>query len=124
MISQKISSYKNLIFWQRAREVSLLVVTLTRKLPNERIAWILIDQIVRCSFSVGANIAEGFGKYKGKEYRRFIQMALGSAQETEYWLEMIRDIYPKIEGDIKKILSLNEETIKMLISTLKSLNKD
>lgn len=124
MISQRINSYKNLIFWQRAREVSLLVVTLTRKLPNERISWILIDQIVRSSFSVGANITEGFGKYKGKEYRRFIQMALGSAQETEYWLEMIEDIYPKLEEDVKKILLLNEETIKMLISTLKKLNND
>lgn len=124
MISQKINTYKNLIFWQRAREVSLLVVTLTRELPNERIAWILIDQIIRSSFSVGANITEGFGKYKGREYRRFIQMALGSAQETEYWLEMIRDIYPQTEDNVKRILLLNEETIKILISTVKKLNKD
>lgn len=121
MISQSINTYKNLIFWQRSREVSLLVVKLTKKLPNEKVAWILIDQIVRSSFSVGANISEGFGKYKGKEYKRFIQIALGSAQETEYWLEMIQDIYPTHKTDVDDILHLNEEVIKMLIATVKKL---
>lgn len=72
---------------------------------------------------MGANITEGFGKYKGKEYARFIQIALGSARETEYWLELMRDIYPKFKLEIEKILSLNEETIKMLIATINTLRK-
>jgi len=114
-------TYKDLKFWQRAREVSLMIVKLTRKLPNEKIAWIISDQVLRSSFSIGANIAEGFGKFRGKEYARFIRMALGSANETEYWLEMIRDIYPETSTEVEKTLSKNEETVKMLTSTLKSL---
>ena len=74
-------------------------------------------------FSVGANIAEGFGKYKGKEYQRFLQMALGSSRETEYWLELLRDIYPRFSREIKEILQLNVQTIKMLVVTLNSLRK-
>lgn len=101
--------------------VSLLVVKLTRSLPNERCAWVIIDQILRSSFSVGANIVEGYGKYKGKEYPRFIQMALGSAQETEYWLELLEDVYPGFKKELNEILIINEESIKMLIATLKSL---
>ncbi len=89
-----IGSYKELIFWQTAKQVSLLVALLIKKLPNEKSAWIISDQVLRSSFSVGANIAEGFGKFKGKEYSRFILMSLGSANETEYWLELLRDIYP------------------------------
>ncbi len=122
-MNQKVTSYKDLIFWKRSKEVSLLVVILTRKLPNERSAWVIIDQIIRSAFSVGANIAEGFGKYKGKEYSRFLQIALGSARETEYWLELLKDIYPKFADEIDKALSLNLETIKMLVVTLKKLRQ-
>ncbi len=122
-MSQEVKSYKDLKFWVTARRVSLLAVSLTRLLPNERVVWIITDQLIRCSFSVGANIAEGFGRYKGKEYARFIQIALGSAREVEYWLELTREIYPKFNEDIDAILSINEETIRMLVVTLKSLRK-
>lgn len=122
-MSQGTKSYKDLRFWKTAKEVSLLVVALTRALPNERVAWVITDQLVRCSFSVGANIAEGFGKYRGKEYARFIQIALGSAREVEYWLELTREIYPGHTNTIEEALSLNEETIKMLVATLKTLRK-
>ncbi|MGB9911350.1 MAG: four helix bundle protein [Microgenomates group bacterium] len=118
-----VGSYKDLKFWQRAKEVSLLIVKLIRKLPNEKVSWIISDQILRSSFSVGANIAEGFGKYKGKEYSRFILMALGSANETEYWLELIKDLYLDLNQEVEEILSKNKEVIKMLTVTLKKLRQ-
>lgn len=118
-----LNTYKELKFWQVSRRVCLLIVGLSRKLPQEKIVWIIIDQLLRSAFSVGANIAEGFGRYKGKEYKRFIQIALGSARETEYWLELSKDIYPKFSSDIDTIILLNEEVIKMLVSTVKSLSK-
>lgn len=122
--SQKfIKSYKELKFWQRAKETSLLMVALIKKLPNEKPAWIISDQLLRSCFSVGANIAEGFGKFQGREYARFIRIALGSANETEYWLEMTKDIYPRLNKEIDNVLSKNIETIKMLTATLKSLKK-
>ena len=117
-----IKTYKDLRFWQTAKEVSLFVIKLYRKLPNEKIAWIISDQLLRASFSVGANIAEGFGKYKGKEYRRFLIMALGSANETEYWLDLLNESYPRFKGEIDLLLKKNLESIKMLSSAVKSLN--
>lgn len=118
-----IKTYKDLVFWQRAREVSLLIIELCRTtLPSDRVSWIIADQILRSSFSVGANIAEGFGKFQGKEYKRFLSMALGSANETEYWLELLQDAYPKFKKSISVILDKNKETIKMLSSSVKSLN--
>lgn len=116
-------SYKDLKFWQTARQTGLKTVVLTRRLPRTRDAWVITDQVIRSAFSIGANITEGFGKYKGKEYSRFLQISLGSARETEYWLEILKDLYPKFSKNIDEILSLNEQTIKMLVSTLKSLIK-
>ncbi len=120
-MNQIINSYKQLRFWQTAKEVSKLIIQLTRKLPNERIVWIITDQVLRSSFSIGACIAEGYGKYQGKEYPRYIQMSLGSARETEYWLELLEETYPNFSTQIKQIVLLNEETIKMLVATLNTL---
>jgi four helix bundle protein len=118
-----IKNYKDLIFWQRAYEVSRLIIRLCKSLPKERVADILSTQIIRASVSVGANIAEGFGRYKGKEYGRFIQVALGSANETDYWLIIIRDTYPLFLKQIDRISEKNLETIKMLSTTLKTLKQ-
>lgn len=120
-MSLKINSYKELKFWKTSWQTSLLIVQLTRRLPNERATWVITDQILRASFSIGANIAEGFGRYRGREYSRFLQIALGSARETGYWLELLKEIYPRFSGEIDKGLALNEETIKMLVATLRTL---
>ncbi|MCL5090712.1 MAG: four helix bundle protein [Patescibacteria group bacterium] len=117
-------TYKELLFWQSAKQVSLLIVALIKKFPNERVYWIIGDQVLRSSFSVGANIAEGFGKFKGNEYQRFITIALGSANETDYWLELVKDICPPLAREIDTAIAKNSETIKMLTATLKSLRNN
>jgi four helix bundle protein len=116
-----IESYKELIFWKTARETSLSVYKLIKKLPNERPVWIIADQLLRAAFSIGANIAEGFGKYKGLEYSRFIRIALGSANEARYWLELLEDLFPQFKVEIDLMVAKNMETIKMLTATVKSL---
>lgn len=116
-----ISHYRDLVFWQRAHEVTVLVILLCRKLPKERIADILSSQLIRSCASVGANIAEGFGRYKTREYDRFLQIALGSANETDYWLIILKDTYPFLEKEIDGIAKKNLETIKMLATSLKTL---
>jgi four helix bundle protein len=115
------SQYKDLVFWQRAYEVTGLVLALSKRLPNDRVANILMNQIVRSSSSVGANIAEGFGRYKGKEYSRFLQIALGSANETDYWLLLIKDTFPQFVKDVEPIIEKNTETVKMLSRSLKTI---
>jgi len=51
------------------------------------------DQIRRASTSVCANLAEGFGKNKSKaELRRFVRIALGSAEEMDFWLKLSIDL--------------------------------
>ena len=123
----KIHNYKELKFWKTAFQVTLMVVKLSEKFPNKRAYWIIADQLIRAASSVGANIAEGFGRYKGKEYQRFIQVSLGSANEVEYWLLVVKELSSNLGGEVDNILELNSQTIKMLASTLKTLrnkNKD
>jgi len=121
MISQRITGYKDLKFWQKSFETTKLILALVRKLPHDTATRTVISQLVRSSGSVGANIAEGYGRFKGKEYARFIQMALGSANETDYWLLILKEIYPRLSIQIDEVRSINNETTGMLVSTVRTL---
>ncbi len=89
MISQRIDTYRKLKFWQTAYEVTINIAKLARRIYKDQANRAILNQVIRSSASVGANIAEGFGRYKGKEYERFLQISLGSANETEYWLYVL-----------------------------------
>ncbi len=68
------------------------------------------DQIARSADSVGANIAEGYGRYFFREYIVFLYYARGSLYETRYWVEKAR----------KRNL-INEEQYKWLKSRIDKL---
>jgi len=117
----QVKNYKDLKFWQTAFGTSIKCIEISRRFPKEKVFWIIADQLIRASTSIGANIAEGFGRYRGKEYERFLQISLGSANEVEYWLLIIKKILPRNRDEITSVLEENTETIKMLASSLKSL---
>ena len=54
----------------------------------------LADQVRRASKSICANLAEGFGRQQQSkpEFRRFLMMALGSADEMQVWTMYCRDL--------------------------------
>ena len=76
-------SFENLKVWQKAYELMLFVHgEVVPLLPREE-KWDLADQIWRSSKSVGANIAEGYGRFYYKDRVRFCYNARGSLTETE-----------------------------------------
>ena len=76
-------SFENLKVWQKAHELMLFVHReVVPSFPKEE-KWDLADQIRRSSKSVGANIAEGYGRFYYKDRVRFCYNARGSLTETE-----------------------------------------
>ena len=116
-------TYRDSKIWQNSHKNTLEIVALVRELPQERVAGIFGTQVVRSSASTSANIAEGFGRYGNQEYKRYLEIALGSANETDYWLRLISDVYPRYSSKIEKMLKIHEETIKMLSAAIKTLKK-
>ena len=111
---QESLSYKKLKVWQKAHQNPLRVIELYRN-SNGRKFENIFKQFINAITSVGANIAEGSGDFKRREFIRFLNIALRSAFEVDNWINLIKD--GKILGtDNTSILDVikteNEQIIK------------
>ena len=79
--------------FRRAYRISLEVHRASLGFPRIE-QWALADQVRRASKSICANLAEGFGRQPSSkpEFRRFVMMALGSADEMQVWTLYCRDL--------------------------------
>ena len=65
----------------------------------------------RAAYSIPSNFSEGAGRTSDKEFNRFIQYALGSAHELEYFILLAKDL-EYLEVDIYENLDLKINTLK------------
>jgi four helix bundle protein len=91
--SEWVRGFEELEVFQRAYRLSLEIHRASLELPRIE-QWALADQIRRASKSICANLAEGFGRQpvSKPEFRRFVMMALGSADEMQVWTLYCRDL--------------------------------
>ncbi len=78
----RVSSYKDLIVWQKSVELVTEIYAATAKFPREE-AFGLTSQLRRCAVSVPSNIAEGQGRATRGEFIQFLAHARGSLFELE-----------------------------------------
>jgi four helix bundle protein len=86
-------AFERLDVYRRAYQAALRVHELSLSFPEiERFA--LADQMRRASRSICANIAEGHNRRRGsgQDFRRFLTMATGSADEMQVWAAFARDL--------------------------------
>jgi len=105
----------------RAYKFSLMVIKFVSSFPNKRIYWIMEDQLLRSAMSIGANIIEAQASSSRREFIKFYEIALKSANETKYWLCLLRDGYLINKEEVAKILKEAEEVSNMLGSSLLTL---
>ena len=80
MRNQKTSTFEDLTVWQWCRELRKKVSNLVKSFPKIE-QFRLVDQMIRSSRSVTANIAEGYGRYHYQENIQFCRQARGSLYE-------------------------------------------
>lgn len=84
-------SFRDLIVYQKARQLSREIMILTKSFPKEE-AYSLTDQIRRSSRSIGANISESWAKRRyEKHFISKLTDADGEQMETQHWLEVSLD---------------------------------
>jgi four helix bundle protein len=109
-----MQNFRNLVVWQKAHRLRLDIHRETKRYPKDELFG-LTGQTRRAAGSIGSNLAEGCGRGTDADFKRFVQMAMGSACEVENHLLVGRDLsylekdaHDKLEieiSDIKKMLS-------------------
>ena len=95
----------------RCYKFSLDLISLIDSLPNQRSCWIIADQLIRSGTSIGANLIEAKASSSRLEFKKFYEISLKSANETEYWLGLLKDL-----GKTKK------EKIEILLKELREIS--
>lgn len=92
-------------------------------MPNKKVYWIISDQLLRSATSIGANVVEAKSASSKRDFIRFYEIALKSANETKYWLGLLRDATEASKEKINELLKEVDEISKMLGSSLLTMKK-
>ncbi|MGA2904983.1 MAG: four helix bundle protein [Candidatus Korobacteraceae bacterium] len=84
-------NHEELQVWQKAHQLTLKVYHATESFPRSE-TFGLRSQIRRASGSIGANLAEGCGRWSDGELAHYIQIAMGSASELQNHLRLAKDL--------------------------------
>ena len=117
-----VDSFKDLVVWQRAVQLSLAIYKLTASFPgSERFG--LTNQLRRASVSVASNIAEGYGRTTRGEYLLFLGHARGSVFEVQTQL-IIADGLGFGSNEMRHdVEGLSNEVGRMLVAIMTKLQK-
>jgi four helix bundle protein len=118
---QLMQDFRKLNVWQRGHQLTLLVYKSTATFPKEEI-YGLRSQVRRCCTSIPADVAEGCGRGTGAELCHFLQIAMGSASELEYFLLLVHDLKllttPTYESLQKELIEI-KRMLNALIQKIK-----
>jgi four helix bundle protein len=116
-------SFKDLLVYQKAREVAKEVFKITQSFPKEEM-YSLTDQVRRSSRSIGAQIAEAWGK---RRYEKHFISKLTDADaeqlETQHWIEVAEDCNYVVHAQVLQIINKLSEIGRMLNSMMKKAKK-
>ncbi len=115
-----IKSFKQLIVWQKAVELTIEVYKLTKEMPKSEI-YGLMSQMRRAAVAIPSNIAEGKKRKTRNDYLHFLRIADGSAAELETQIIISKRIYKNI--DYQTAEGLLEDVQKMLVTIIKKLER-
>jgi four helix bundle protein len=117
-----MNSFTDLEVWKKARILRNNITELVKNFPSEE-KYRLSDQIIRCSRSIGNNIAEGHGRFHYADAAKFFINARGSAAETIDYLFIALDNKIIDEKTFESFKYDCEECMKMINGYINFLRK-
>jgi four helix bundle protein len=105
----------------KSYDFAIRIVKLSCFLQENRREFIISKQIIRSGTSVGALIREAEFAQSNLDYIHKFSISLKEANETQYWLDLLKDtdfleynMYESLNNDCKEIISMLVSTIKTL----------
>lgn len=112
--------FEDLNVYQNVHQFVLEIYKITKSFPNDE-KYRLVDQLVRASYSIPSNIAEGNSRNTTKDYINFLYISRGSANEIKYFLLLSKDLNYIDIGLYEDLKIKIENIIKMLNGLISSL---
>ena len=110
-----MQNYRDLKVWSKAHEFTVKIYEVSKQFPKEEIYGVT-SQIRRAASSIPANIAEGCGKFTQLDLARYLNIAMGSANESEYFLLLSKDLSYLSIDNFEILNKMINEIKAMLIS--------
>lgn len=119
----RMSDFRKLVVWQKANKLSVVTAEAVEDMRGNA-ASILRGQILRSTFSIQANIAEGSSKQSDRDFARYVRIALGSTTESANHVILLRDLGLIDETCFTSLDTKLDEVGKMLSGLEKRLRDD
>lgn len=110
-------------FVKRALNFAIEVIRFTRTLPKERAFWVITDQLIRSSCSIGANMTEAGSASSKKDYINFYSHALKSSNETVYWLTLLSELIPNAKV-VDELMNEAREFCRILAASIITMKRN
>jgi four helix bundle protein len=88
---------------ERTARFGEAIVQFSKTIPRDPANNRLIDQLVGCGTSVGANYCEASERVSKKDFHNTIGRCVKEAKETRYFLRLIAASEPKLAGDARQL---------------------
>ncbi|MFO0427364.1 MAG: four helix bundle protein [Planctomyces sp.] len=119
---QPVSSYRDLIVWQKAMTLAVHCYSVTEHFPrDERFG--IVSQMRRSSCSIPANIAEGHGRRSTGAFLNHLSIARGSLMELETHLILSEKLNFVSSATIEETLQMTSEISRMISGLMQSLER-
>ncbi len=118
-----MADFRKLIVWQKANALSVATSDAVEAIRGVS-GTILRGQLLRSTFSIQANVAEGSSKRSDREFARYVRIALGSATESANHLILLHDLRIIEKKAFEALSSQLDEVGKMLTGLEKRLSGD
>lgn len=105
----------------KAKEFAKSIVLLCRIMKQNGVEAALVNQLLRCGTSVGANIYEAQYAQGTKDFISKFEIALKECNESDYWLELLYETDSITENDFRNYRAMCIELRRMLVSTVTTL---
>ena len=106
-------NFRKLDIWKQGIEIVKIVYKLSKKIPSQE-KFGLISQITRAAVSIPSNIAEGASRNSEIEFKRFLEIAMGSLFELETQIIIIQELDFMSSDELRELFKLLDKEAKMI----------
>ena len=111
----------NSVLREKSKAFAKDIIFLCRRLKQNSVESALLNQLLRCGTSVGANVYEAQYAQGTKDFISKFEIALKECNESEYWLELLYETNSLAESEFKDFHNKCIELRRMLVSSVTTL---